>query len=917
MNLKQVFKIASLGLFAYANTAFAAENAIETVVVTGTYLARDIEEQQIPVDVIGRDEYLAAGAPQMVDMLDNMPSLAGGLNRSEQYIAGGVATGTKNANIRGLGPDRTLVLVNGKRIINSAARPSKNSIYAVDVGNLPMIALERIELLQNGGAITYGSDAMAGVFNFITRTKFDGLDLSYNRNKYDGSDGDSTFGAIWGKSTDEAYLTVAWEFEEREAFASEEFDRDRSDINHDGSWPLGKSSFGNPGTWYTNDLANIVKDPACGMQTSDVWYSFTNGDRCGYSYVPFVAIIEPQERQKLFIATGMQITDTLEVYGELLWSNLDAEYWASPSYPPTSPGAGYFTDVPASNPGFQDFLSSQDAATQALFATEGNRAARWWGRSLAIEGPASKNPRKHETKRFVAGIKGAISAYTVDLSVNYSTTDFSIATADVLTDRFNDAMYGLAGNNCARANADRTDASNDALRGDTGQGCHYFIPTGSSIGAAAGTSLYNHPDMYEYINGVSSSESHNELLVFDLVVTGDSGIELAGGNVEWAAGAQTRYYEGVYNPTGDNRCDGPCSTPFHFLGTDIASEVSNRQWALFAEATMPVLENVTVDLGLRYLDYDIDNMVAPKISGRWELTDTLSLRASYQEVFRSPITPNSEGTALELYAPAGEYLTINTPVPTSLSPEESKNISFGAVLKLDSGLQINLDYYSLAMTGPISRESSVCACARLLKADGTVYDPAVDAISDISKIEAELINGDDVDTSGIDLQVSYNFDTDLFGGTYVEVGGNTTMLLEFDVETGTGTTYDASGQWNTRNTVSPIELQTLPEFRTNAYISGTRGDHSARLFVRYKGEVDVPSTFANASAFPTLTKVDSFTTVDLHYGLSVMDEAAEITLSVLNATDEDPPLAPNEFGYDAYTHNPQGRIYKVGLTYSF
>ena len=143
------------------------------------------------------------------------------------------------------------------------------------------------------------------------------------------------------------------------------------------------------------------------------------------------------------------------------------------------------------------------------------------------------------------------------------------------------------------------------------------------------------------------------------------------------------------------------------------------------------------------------------------------------------------------------------------------------------------------------------------------------------------------------------------------------MLLEFDVETGTGTTYDASGQWNTRNTVSPIELQTLPEFRTNAYISGTRGDHSARLFVRYKGEVDVPSTFANASAFPTLTKVDSFTTVDLHYGLSVMDEAAEITLSVLNATDEDPPLAPNEFGYDAYTHNPQGRIYKVGLTYSF
>jgi hypothetical protein len=78
------------GLLTFASQVFG-ENVVEEVVVTGSYIARDIEEQQIPVDVIGRDEFLAAGSPQIIDILDNLPSLAGGLNRSEQYIAGGVA----------------------------------------------------------------------------------------------------------------------------------------------------------------------------------------------------------------------------------------------------------------------------------------------------------------------------------------------------------------------------------------------------------------------------------------------------------------------------------------------------------------------------------------------------------------------------------------------------------------------------------------------------------------------------------------------------------------------------------------------------------------------------------------------------------------------------------------------------------
>ena len=187
---------------------------------------------------------------------------------------------------------------------------------------------------------------------------------------------------------------------------------------------------------------------------------------------------------------------------------------------------------------------------------------------------------------------------------------------------------------------------------------------------------------------------------------------------------------------------------------------------------------------------------------------------------------------------------------------------------------------------------------------------------DVQSIETELINGDDVDTSGIDMQVKYPFESALFGGTSLTAGGNMTYLLDFDVETGTGTNYNAAGKFNDRSTVLPIEVKTLPKVRANAYVSAMHGNHNARMFLRYKGEADVPSTFSVASAFPNLSTIDSMVTVDLHYGFALLDQAAEITFSVINAMDEDPPLAPTENGYDAYTHNPQGRIFKLGLTYS-
>ena len=154
------------------------EAMIEEVVVTGSYIARAVEEQSNPVDVYDRSEWEEQGSPQMVEIIRNTPAMSGTLNQSEQYAGSGVATGLKNINIRGLGAERSLVLMNGKRMVVTGASVGKGGQYVVDIGAFPTIAMERVELLKNGGSVTYGTDAMAGVWNFISRSEFEGLEIA-------------------------------------------------------------------------------------------------------------------------------------------------------------------------------------------------------------------------------------------------------------------------------------------------------------------------------------------------------------------------------------------------------------------------------------------------------------------------------------------------------------------------------------------------------------------------------------------------------------------------------------------------------------------------------------------------------------------------------------------------------------------
>ena len=194
-----------------STTSYAQdESLIEEVVVTGSYIKGTPEDAELPVDVFSRSDLEDVGSPSINEFIRNLNVSSGALAETNQFdTRGGQANeGVSTVNLRGLGSSRTLVLINSKRQV-----ATEN--LGVDISTIPNIAIQRVEILKEGAAATYGSDAIGGVVNFITRSGFEGLEVRGAFQNIDDSDGDSDFGVIWGSSNDQFSWLLAGEYAER------------------------------------------------------------------------------------------------------------------------------------------------------------------------------------------------------------------------------------------------------------------------------------------------------------------------------------------------------------------------------------------------------------------------------------------------------------------------------------------------------------------------------------------------------------------------------------------------------------------------------------------------------------------------------------------------------------------------------
>ena len=332
---KRTGALSSIALLGFSATAFAADERIEEVVVTGSFIKGTPIDSESPVTVLERDELVRQGSPSIVEIVRRLSASSGVDGESNQFQSN-ASEGVANVNIRGLGPQRTLVLLNGRRQVPVPQRLPGGRF--VDVNAFPRMAIASVEVLKEGAAATYGSDAIAGVANFKTRKDFQGVQFSAGFQDIDASDGNSEFGAIWGTQVGDFDWVTSFGYETRSELSMR--DRDFTQVPYATNPRGGFSSIGNPGVYFRpqaaldqaasggslfSSLAGSLggtKDPNC-----EALGGVDNSLFCRFRYTDFDNLIEEEERYQLFSEVNGLMENGVGVHVEFMYSRVDVPEW--------------------------------------------------------------------------------------------------------------------------------------------------------------------------------------------------------------------------------------------------------------------------------------------------------------------------------------------------------------------------------------------------------------------------------------------------------------------------------------------------------------------------------------------------------------------------------------------------------------
>ena len=914
--------------------------AIEEIVITGSYIKGSNTEGALPIDVVGRNDIEALGAPTTADIVNNLVINTGSENQSNALGGQNRNTGTANINLRGLGLDKTLILFNGKRnTIHSTSAGSGASF--VDINLVPSIALDRIEILKDGAAATYGSDAVAGVVNFITRTDFNGLELSAGyRNRTDSaSAADYDVSGIWGWSNASSNLTIAAAYSGAEQFVADEVDWTEGQLEAN----RGVSTLAGPGSLILTpdvtdpaQLANLGayiasfgaaapvaqaligagapnNDPGC-VANGGLPFNISGGTgdlgfppefgRCGYSFVEHFNLQDEQERINLWSTFETAVGQSSSFYAEAAYYKVDvSDIGNSPSFPVLR-----FEVIPAENPG--NFLGVDGI---------------YLGRPYGQNQPTQPSYRNYETYRFVGGFRGDIGDnWDYDTSISYSSNNVDESSPTVLQQRFSDALDGFGGPNCDTAN------------GTPGVGdCLWFNPFSTRFSDPA---LANDPSIEPFMRSTNDLDQTADLLVFDAVVTRELW-DMSGGSAQGAFGVQYR------DESLKNSRNPEALIPNNFIFVGGGAEINESQdvFAVFGELALPITDNLEAQVAVRYEDYgsEIGNTTDPKLALLWQPTDSLGLRASASTTFRAPtlhqrfnretaliplVDVNAVGTATTGFK--GAESTGNP----DLDPETATTFNVGVVLSDLGGFNMTLDYWNIDFKDVIavenaqtkvSIENALCPLRTPDCRNNDIErnplpgeDPAdnLQHSGEISKVIARFINAPTIKTSGVDLRANYALDTSS-AGSFV-FGIDYSYMLEYDIGGIPGVvdgavetiSIEAVGSRNEGNIAT-----SLPQNRANIYADWMTSHHNFKAVVRYIDEYEDDKTADQR--FNDV--IDAWTSLDLYYTYTFSNERTSLHANVTNVTDEEPPFADQDLNFDARIHSPFGRRYQVVFRHNF
>jgi iron complex outermembrane receptor protein len=672
----------------------ASENISDNK-ITGSRLSANASLKLNPVTVITRNQIELSGMQTVADILRSSHVNSFGSYSERSGASGGQAA---LIDMRGLGASRTGVLINGRRLPGSALFGTS----AANINAIPLVSVERIEILNGGASAIYGADAVAGVVNIIMRDNYEGAEVEVGVASPQRDGGDEEHGSfVVGVKSDKGSVTFAAEFFRRNPVFNA--DRDYSSVQINGpsfSDTVGVSAFGNTGVAIDYSSAFAVGD----CQSTDDGGLYTGiltdpfgipGDGCGFGYADVSAMTGDVNRYNTFLTANYEINENHALY----FQNSLAKIQSYGRYAPVSAVLLIDGDLPIFGRG-EDYI---------LF------------HRFVAHGPRIENFNEFDLDSII-GVNGVIW----DEQINYDGYFRS---------------YSSTINNIGSGYINKR-AIHDAIFNES----------------------YNIENPFAYTAGVVATSQttsrdlrtrYNEAAInFD-----GAAWEVSSGSIKWAAGAEwsTESYQDIYDAAREAG---------NTLGSAGSSTSGDRERvSVLGELAVPILATVDMQLAVRYDDYsDFGDNLSSSINFRWQALESLLVRASYADGFKVPNLTSLYSNRVS--NPNGvNIIDIISGGNPDLDAEESKSFNVGVMWKPIDNLTIGVDYFEIDLSKIVQQIGAQSllnleASGRDLPA-GTSIIRSDDGT--LLRIIAGNANIAEINVTGMDAKIDYNYNTDSMG----------------------------------------------------------------------------------------------------------------------------------------------------------
>lgn len=881
--------------------AAAAQDAVSSptpepdaneIVVTGSLL-KGKDDDALALATVTADDLLKRGQLTTLDLVKSLPTVGATFAGDANPLGSSRVEGAASVNLRGLGNERTLVLLNGQRL----APITSGATTLVDLSVIPADVISRVEVLKSGGAATYGSDGVAGVVNFITRRDLEGIELRGSYTAIKNEDGDGHVSIQWGHKFNRGNVLIyaGWDHRSELRAVDRNFSN-RPYLENPTGWT---SQSVNPGIFYTFNTPapglKAITDPGCeaaGNMLTPLPAPVTSGSTrlCLQHYTNFSNLVDKQDRYQAYAQLNYALTDGINLSLTGGYTRTDVPdvstnpgtfFVRFPTSTSTGTGLGRvspFFYVPPTNPGLQDLLAKYSAAELGLSATQYgivkavgvnyllNLVPYGIGGNPLFDYGAKQDYRYYNQYFGTGQLDGTLGSGdgAVDWRItgNYSVAKAHSSARDLLVSRVEYALRGLGGPGC------------DPTTGTPGVGsCQYLnvFSTGiasNAITGAANPGFVGHentPELARWITSDGDIRSRNTLFSIEGLLSGAvPGIHLGGGLPRWAIGAQYRSAQSSVTPSEFldvsqhpcideaaplSACANDPRGPQGFFSAFAASNYTTKVYSTFAELQLPLLRTLEARLAGRYEKGPAGGTFNPNLAMRWNPLPWLTLRGSAGTTYRAPneaqVNPDIGGVVA--LAVGATRIPFNRTGNPDLKPETSENYSAGAVI--DAGdFHFSADWFRYVLKNQLTLEDGVSMVNTLLagncnnpafadlKSRFTFNSNGCGAVADVVTVNTRWTNGPKVRMDGIDFSASYTFRD--VAGANISLGGDLTYNIDFKVDptvqfgTVLSGAYDAVGFYNSQRLP-----RTLPEWRGLAWINWSYGRHNLRLTYTYADSV--------------------------------------------------------------------------------